>query len=86
MVRGWKQILLLLTLERVIEGGTTYNLIVGIMNATHHHGGESNQNIEEGLITFEAMGFYILRCEIGCYRTIDEQMHIFHGGSPLHGT
>lgn len=27
VVRDWKRVLLLLTLERVVEGGTTYNLI-----------------------------------------------------------
>lgn len=55
-MRGWKQIPLLLTLERVIEGGATHNLIVIIVNAARPYGGESDQNIEEGLKTFKEDG------------------------------
>ena len=57
VVIDWKQMPVFLTLERVIEGGTTDNLIVVIVNAARAYGGLTEKKIREKLITFGQMGF-----------------------------
>ena len=56
IVIDWKRTLVLLTLERVIEGGTTYNLTAVIVNVARAYGGLTEQKIRERLITFGADG------------------------------
>lgn len=56
VVRDWKQIPLSLTLERVVEAGTSIYLTSVIGNAAHAYEGLSKHEIEEGLITFGAYG------------------------------
>jgi UDP-N-acetyl-D-mannosaminuronic acid transferase (WecB/TagA/CpsF family) len=56
VVIDWKRTHVLLTLERVIEGGTTDNLTVVIVNAARAYGALTEQKIREMLITFGADG------------------------------
>ena len=54
IVRDRKRIPLLFTPQRVVEGGTTYNLIAIIVNVAQAYGGLFDQNIRERVITFGA--------------------------------
>ena len=56
IVRDWKRIHVLLTLERVVEGGIADNLTAVIVNVARAYGGLTEQKIREGLITFGADG------------------------------
>lgn len=56
IARDWKRIPLFITLERVVEGGTTNNCTTVIVNVVHVYEGLSNQKIRKGLITFGVDG------------------------------
>ena len=63
IVIDWKRTLVLLTLERVIEGGTTYNLTAVIVNVARAYGGLTEQKIREKVDhIWGRWGFYISRC------------------------
>jgi hypothetical protein len=65
IAREWKWILLILTLEKFLEGSTKNYLIFVIVNVARAYGGLHDQNITEKVDHIRGRwGVYIPRCEI----------------------
>lgn len=61
VVIDWKHVPILLTLEKVVDGGTTDNLTLVIMRATKTFGGFTTKEMWERLITFNIDGVSIFQ-------------------------
>ena len=80
VLRDWKRIPLLLTLERVVEGGTTYNLTSVIANVAHAYEGLSKQKIRGFDHIWGRWGVHIPRYKFGRYCATYQQACTFMVG------
>jgi hypothetical protein len=68
VVQKWSQVLILLTLVHVLEGGTFDNLTKVIIDAVKEKGGLGQDDIPEKLMCFGVGGIQLVSCfSCNCY-------------------